>query len=356
MIWILITLAAAVLALMERYWTDFALRALRFKGSLDRTFAEPGEIISWSATVENHSRLPIPFVRLTETFPLEAEIMTDRSSRAEYLNHLITQRSVENRMSLRARRSTIRTVRFKLPRRGAYRFSKFRLAAGDLLGFKESEKSGDWEEIVIIPNCSEQQAAIDALGGFLGDISVRRFILEDPILTLGFRDYTGREPMKSISWIRSAANGTLQVKQYDHTAEHHIVVILNTEDASDEELEECFRLTRSVCEKLEQKKLPYGFCTNGSLHGPMGMIFHMAEGLGNRHLNTILYGMGRGSNTCIHSFRYLTERTLKNRHSNESYIIITPPLSVESAACVKKLEAAVGNSVCVLTAKEEATA
>ena len=75
-----------------------------------------------------------------------------------------------------------------------------------------------------------------------------------------------------------------------------------------------------------------------------------------RHLNTILYGMGRGTNTCIHSFRYLTERTLKNRHSNESYIVITPPLSGESAACVKKLEAAVGNSVCVLTAKEEATA
>lgn len=356
MIWLLVALAVVVLVLFEKYWADFALRSLRFKGSLSRPFAEPGEIITWSATIENHSRLPIPFVRLTESFPPEASIVSDRNSSPVYYSHYITRDLVENRTSLGGRRSAVRNIRFSLPRRGIYRISNYRLAAGDLLGFRESEKTGDWQEVVIIPERSRQQTAIDALGGFLGDISVRRFILEDPILTLGFRDYTGREPMRSISWTRTAMTGNLQVKQFDHTAEHHIVVILNTEGASGETLEECFRLTRSVCEKLEQKKIPYGFRTNGSVSGPMGTLSHMAEGLGSRHLNTILYGLGRGSDTCFYSFRYLTERTLKDRRSQDSYIVITPPLSGTSAACVKKLESAVGSSVCVLTAVTEEVA
>ena len=60
--------------------------------------------------------------------------------------------------------------------------------------------------------------------------------------------------MRAISWTRTAQTGTLQVKQYDYTAERHIVVLLNTEGAEEKQLEECLRLTRSVCEKLEQRK------------------------------------------------------------------------------------------------------
>ena len=47
-------------------------------------------------------------------------------------------------------------------------------------------------------------SSADVLSGFLGDVSVRRFIYEDPVLTTGFREYTGREPMKHISWTQSA--------------------------------------------------------------------------------------------------------------------------------------------------------
>ena len=43
------------------------------------------------------------------------------------------------------------------------------------------------------------------LGGMIGDISVNRFIFEDPMLTIGFSDYTGREPMRDISWTRAPA-------------------------------------------------------------------------------------------------------------------------------------------------------
>lgn len=355
MSWMILALAAILLGVLEYVWAPYALKALQFKGSPDKIMAEPGEIVTWSGTVENVSPLPIPFVRLMEKFPIQAKVAAEKEWIENHCNESVMQWYVEEKMSLKSRQGRTRKVSFSFSRRGLYKIGAWQLSAGDLLGFREVYKVGPWQDIVIIPERSKQKPSLDALGGFLGDISVRRFILEDPILTVGFRDYTGREPMKSISWTRTATAGTLQVRQYDHTAEQHVMILLNVEGASSEELEECFRLMRSVCEELEQKKIPYGFRTNGNLQGPVGKLFWLAEGLGYRHVNTILYGLGQADDTCFYSFRYLTGRTLQHRKSNESYIVVTPPLTEESRGCIKMLENAVGNGVCVLIGNAEVT-
>lgn len=335
-------------ALLEYKWASYALDSLQIHSSCDHLLAEPGQTVTWSATVENYSRLPIPFVRLVQDFPSEARPVADRAWQEAYCRKNLFSWYAEYRMTLRGRRSVTRNVAVSFQERGVYKIGSYQLNAGDLLGFREAKSHGDGQKIVVMPHRSKQNSAVDAVGGFLGDVSVRRFILEDPILTTGFRDYTGREPLRAISWTRTAQTGSLQVKQYDHTAEHHVVVLLNTEGADELQMEECLRLTRSVCEKLEQRKIPYGFRTNANLPGPVGKIHAMVEGLGERHLNTILYGLGCADGTCFHSFRYLTRQTLKKRKSNESYIVITPDDKADARLCIQELSNAVGTRVCVL--------
>lgn len=353
MSWLILAVAAIALAALEHFWAPYALKALRFRGCCSKSLAEPGETVCWSGTVENTSRLPIPFVRLIERFPKAAQVQEPQNWVKAHCHDSMMQWYVEERMSLLPRQGCTKNVRMCFPSRGVYDIGNFQVSAGDLLGFREVSMAGAAQEIVIMPERSRNRVALDAFGGFLGDISVRRFILEDPILTVGFRDYTAREPMKAISWTRTAAAGSLQVRQYDHTAEYRVMVLLNVEGASDAELEEAFRLMRSVSEGLEQKKIPYGFRTNGNLVGPIGKLFWMPEGLGSRHLQTILYGLGKADGTCYDTFRRLTEQTLRQRKSNESYIVITPPLNEHSRPSIQSLEAAVGNSVCVLIAKGE---
>jgi len=344
---VLLVVLAGFLVL-EHYWAGYALRSLQLRSDCDCPLAQPGQTVAWSATVDNYSRLPIPFVRLVQTFPNEAILNAERGWRDAYCRDNILSYYAEYRLTLPGRRSVTRKLELSFRERGIYHVGNYQLSAGDLLGFREVKCHGSGKKIVVMPHRSAQQTAIDAVGGFLGDISVRRFILEDPILTVGFRDYTGREPMRSIAWNRTAQSGTLQVKQYDHTAERHVVVLLNTEGATDEQLEECLRLTRSVCEKLEQQKVPYGFRTNANLPGPVGKIHAMQEGLGQQHLNTILYGLGCADSTCFHSFRYLTRQALRQRKGSESYIVITPDDKGEAHSCIVELSNAVGAPVCVL--------
>ena len=334
--------------ILEYKWASYAISALKVQQKCDRQLAEPGQPVTLSLTVENHSPLPIPFVRMVHDFPIEAHAVADDHWLNLHCRKNLFSWYAEYRMTLRRRRSITRNATVSFAERGVYKVGSYRLSVGDLLGFREEQRHGHGHKVVVMPQHSRQQTAVDAVGGFLGDVSVRRFILEDPILTVGFRDYTGREPMRAISWTRTAQTGNLQVKQYDHTAEHHVVVLLNIQGADAQQLEECLRLTRSVCEKLEQRKIPYGFRTNANLPGPVGKVHTMVEGLGERHLQTILYGLGCADGTCFHSFQYLTRQTLKKRKTNESYIVITPDDQDEARSCILELSNAVGTRVCVL--------
>lgn len=345
---VILMVVIGCLAVLEHKWAGYALKSLDIHTSCDCPLAEPGQPVTWSVTLDNYSCLPIPFVRLVQGFPSEAKPVADKAWWKAYCRENIMSWDAEYRMTLRGRRSVTRNVTVSFEQRGVYPVGSYHLSAGDLLGFREAKCHGNGRNVVVMPHHTRQQTAIDAVGGFLGDISVRRFILEDPILTTGFRDYTGREPMRAISWTRTAQAGNLQVKQYDYTAERHVVVLLNTEGADEQQLEECLRLTRTVCEKLEQRKIPYGFRTNANLPGPVGKIHTMVEGLGEQHLHTILYGLGCADRTCFHSFRYLTRKTLKNRKSSEAYIVITPDDKGDVRNCIQELSSAAGAQVCVL--------
>lgn len=345
---VILVLLALGLAVLEDKWAGYALRSMEVHGSCDHTLAAPGQKVIWSATVDNYSRLPIPFVRLVQEFPDEAKSEESENWWRAFCRRNLFTWSCEYRMTLRSRRSVIRQIALSFDKRGVYHLGSYHLSAGDLLGFREARCHGDGQKVVVMPHHSHQKTALDAVGGFLGDVSVRRFILEDPILTTGFRDYTGREPMRAISWTRTAQSGSLQVKQYDYTAERHVVVLLNTEGADEAQLEECLRLTRSVCEKLEQQKIPYGFRTNANLPGPVGKVRTMVEGLGQRHLNTILYGLACADGTCFDSFRQLTRQSLKQRKGSEAYIIITPNDQGSARSCIQQLSNAMGTPACVL--------
>lgn len=356
MIWVIILLAALMLVVAQRRWAGAALERLRVSGKADKVLVQPGETLQWTASVENIGRIPVLFTRLQLRFPTNTRFVSEKHWILDHCRQTLNHWYVEERLSVMPRRFVAITVGFSLPERGVYTVGDHRLSAGDLLGFREEAFEGLGGEIVVMPHLANSRHVVDAIGGFLGDISVQRFIMEDPILTAGFREYTGMEPMKSISWIRSAAAGSLQVKQYDHTAEHTVTVLLDTQGGTPHQIEACYRLMRTVCQILERRRIAFAMRTNGGLCGPMSKLFYLPEGLGENHLNTLLYALGKADYSCFFSPEYLTQQALKNRKKNESYILITPQLRENVAYCARRLREASGYTVCLLTGQEEVDA
>ena len=96
-------------------------------------------------------------------------------------------------------------------------------------------------------------------------------------MVLGYRDYSGREPLKQISWNQSAKVGRLIVRQNDFTTDRAAVIIVNIDPTSRKLMEHCLSMTSSVCQLLEREKIPYSMMSNGDLRT-------LTEGLGASHL------------------------------------------------------------------------
>ena len=350
-------LLALIAILLQRYSTVHCLDGIKYDLQPEKTIVECGEMFELKTTVTNLKRFPVLFLRLCEAIPRKMYVDTTGTNveRKHRLDYTVTDYDeVSQTVYLMPRQKLSRSLHGSLPARGRYFFRNTTLIAGDLLGLHEStDQVSYFKEVVVLPERANTPELDCALGSYMGDLSVRRFILADPILTMGFRDYTGREPQKDISWPATLRRGELMVKQYDYTAEITATVLLNIVDGSEADVERCYSLARSVCEKLEEKHIGYSFLTNAPCSDAVGRWNFIGDGLGPRHLSVILEGLGRATCTPADNFDMLLAQMEKEQNSTRSFILVTPELSPENAAALHRYEARRGQKVMVICGKAE---
>ena len=321
---IFLFIAAIVL---QRWTVKRALLGIGIDIGCSKTLVEPDESFELITNLTNQSSRFVPFLKVNLMLPHQSKVAFTRMSVKSDIQNLLWHRST-TWMSPRSKLE--RRLLMSLPARGRYLFRGATISGGDFLGLDETSKRFfNFNEVVVLPREIERSEVTGMLGGFVGDMSVRRFIMEDPVLTVGAREYTGREPLKQISWNHSARTGKLMAKQYDYTVEPLVSVLLDINtiktEAEAERLQEiCFSLTRGVCEYFERHHMPYDFISNAATSSAVSGWSYVAEGLGSKHLLTILEGLGRASYLPTESFGATIEKFKKTQLKDRSTIIIMP--------------------------------
>ena len=185
---------------------------------------------------------------------------------------------------------------------------------------------------------------------------MRRFIHEDPVLTAGFREYTGREPMRAISWTQSARGLGMMVKIYDHTAQPSVSVLLNADGQGEDlarDLEICYSLARTVCRTLEERGIQYDFVSNAMELNTFFAVAELGDGLGQRHFEGVLERLGRSGCQASYPGERLLERSAATR-SHRGRILITPGPELDDSPALARLRELTGDNVLVLRAREAA--
>jgi len=336
------------------------LKYIEYEMAPAKKLVDPDEEFEIVSTMENARRRPILFIEIQEKMPNQIRITHERH-RSRRLKSMIDKHAAKLTVTrttyLMSRQHLERRVKAVLPSRGRYSFWGASVWSGDFLGLREKHRSFDCpSEIVVKPAPASGAQELLALGGFLGSVSVRRFIMEDPVLKMGFREYTGSEPQKSIAWKRSASLGRLVVNNHDHTLEPSVTVVLNVdcfdEKTDESRIERCYCLARFVCETLEKQRISYGFITNAATAGALGRWKYIAEGLGISHLSTILEGLGRATHAKAERFAHTIDRAVHMAERGRSHIVITPfetPALKEGAA---RLRGIVGGETLVISPEE----
>jgi hypothetical protein len=351
---LILFLLFAILAafLLQRASLKDQLLYISYDCRPDRPRTEPGQAFTVVTTVTNQRRLPVFYLGLEEHFPTELEVdgegLTIRR-RDDFMR-------LSSSIFLMPRERLTRKVTASLPKRGRYLFRGAHIYAGDFLGLDERYVPFPLtKEIVVYPAASKDRHFYPVIGSLFGEQSARRFLLEDPILSSGFREYTGREPQRYISWAQSLARGRLMVRQFDHTQDMSVSVLLNTDCGGLDRqelplLEDAFSLTRSVCEVLEEKKIRYSFLTNASTAGAAGQWGFLASGLGPRHFYAIMEGLGRATYSYSEPCSALFQRAEKKMEHSHAYIVVTPRPNPGLQPMISRLEAACGCRVYLVTA------
>lgn len=321
-------------------------RRITLRCEVNMNLTEPDEVVTLTYVVQNTSRFPMPFVSFCFHFPEQLQVQENEAWKEAHSVGGAFANMYSFDACLPPHRGLRGKLRFTLKERGLYELGKVYIETGDFLGFHSKVRSFFLpQRIVCTARALPEKPALAPLGGFLGDISVRRFILEDPSLILGYRGYTGTEPMKRISWLQTARTGQLMVKNHDFTVDTDVAVLVDLEHCQKSVAERCLSLVRNVCDLLEDLRIPYAVLSNGDL-------FATEKGSGRRHNFEVQRRVGLSRFVRYRSFASLAAQWNRPGFSQRGCIVIAPSAAPELTQTLTRLESASGTQVCLLIGEE----
>lgn len=300
--------------------------------------------------ISNNKILPVPC--------LKVESKIDRSlqfGRMQDLNVLDNMFHVSIFCLMPFTRIT-RTHTVKCSKRGYYRLTGAFLTARSITG--SVSLTGDLKtdaEVYVFPRLLKFNELNLPSHSWQGDMVVRRWILEDPFVRAGVREYTSSDPMKNINWKATARSGILQVNQYEPTARHNLMIVLNVETSLDqwsvprdpERVEYGISVAATVLDYAFKNALEAGFACNGYLKEKEKEYVHINPAAGIRHETVIMECLARLVVDRSITFHTLLERELERHPGNTDYLFITAVVSDEMENKIRRLRN-MGNSVEIL--------
>ncbi len=278
-------------------------------------------------TIENRSKFNIPYLFVEEAIPDELELL-DRDYMELRKNN--TYNMHQSVLFMKRRQRLKRNIRAVAHKRGMIRFTYAKLKIGDFLGIKELNRRVDFSRsVVVYPIRLEDERLTQVLSDVMGEISVNSFLHEDPILIKGYRDYTGREPLRAISFPMSAKRNQLTVREFDHTREAMVDLIFDVSYKGDfdhyfTQQEALFALVRSICEEFEQRRISYRLITNAyyetmDVHG-VNVI--QSGGTGGSSISKILEVLGMASNASMCETEELLSHAFRSFSQEKSFVYV----------------------------------
>jgi len=325
--WFLLA-AVAVVYLQSRIFQRYALHKVSYERRFQRSSAVKGDVIELIEELSNPKWLPVPWLRVESLLP--AQLVFKR------LDNLSVSSGEHNQnhksfFSLKPYTKITRKHRIVCARRGWYKLNTVTLTGGDLLGISSCMRQIPLEgELLVYPKPA--QVPFDELPyhSWQGEQIVNRWIVRDPFLTAGVREYQPGDTFKGVNWKATARTGRLQVHQHDYTADRRLMIYVNVDldeqmwrTVTDEELiERGIEWAAGAAEAVIGQGMDVGFGANMPLKGERDSV--IAEPRGGREGLTALYElMAKLAIERTEQFHLLLEREALSSYSERDVLIIS---------------------------------
>lgn len=361
MIWILrlVSVFVILIVIQAIFFRKIGLKSVSCRRWFSTRFAFEGDEILMCEEISNEKPVPVPLLVIESCLDRNIELSSAVELDANESNY---HRSL---FSLMPFSRIVRRHKVRLSKRGYYNLKSVAVSAYDLLGLSKQTVDEVITDatVTVYPSLLDIREISFPCHSFLGDAIVRRWILDDPFLNAGVREYSTSDPMKSINWKASARTGILQVNKHDYSANTRLLVLFNV-DSSERQwdrpvdiglLEYALSACATVVKTAIDNSMDVAFMSNGYSTLEKGVISEVPTGSGEQHLYAILEALALLTFNHVYSFNYFLSRLCKTGIHDTDILIISLYADSEMMEHVELLRLA-SNSVELMIVGEEASA
>ena len=209
-------------------WERYCLVGLGYRRSLGQVRAMFGEEVSLTLEIVNDKPLPLAWLEIEDTVPGVGLTLAPAHVGP---SHIPGRRLLGILLSVRWYERVRRHYRVTCRARGFHAFGPATLRTGDVFGLATQEIEIPGEDYLLVyPKIVPlERLGLPARNPF-GDVPLRRqWLFEDPMRTVGVRDYRPGDSPRRLHWKATArAPGqALQVKLFEPTTTHRLHILLN---------------------------------------------------------------------------------------------------------------------------------
>lgn len=219
---VLIVIIIAVFFLQDILFHRLAPRKLSYVCEFEHKEAVEGDTVRFVETIQNNKPIPVLWMMI--------DIHASRYLDFGGAWSVLTQegRRVTSLFTLRGMQKVTRKWDMTCTKRGVYTINNVTLVWGALFGGKNGSKAlASGTSIIVYPRAVDLDSLFTPVNLTQGEVSVSRFIVDDPFVFTGVREYSTNDPMNRVHWGATARAGTLMVRQNDYTSEVSVVIALN---------------------------------------------------------------------------------------------------------------------------------
>jgi uncharacterized protein (DUF58 family) len=295
----LILVAFVAVFIQGRIFGVYGLRKVSYTRHFSERSCYEGDEVQLVERIANVKLLPLPWLRLESL--MDASLRFPRQDNFDIQEGKLMQNQ-KSFFSLMPYTSVTRKHRIVCAKRGCYDLNSVSLTCGDIFGMGSISKTLKLNvRLLVYPQLVPMDDIPLPSHSWQGDITVRRWILDDPFIIQGAREYRYGDPLNAVNWKATARSGQLQVHQRDFTSDHRLMIYLNFEvsetmwsQVSDPELvEQGLRYAASLASDSIRRGIPTGFgCNSGTVDAPKEAV-RVEPGTGGQHLELLLDTMAK---------------------------------------------------------------
>lgn len=314
-------------------WGKLTLKHIDINRSFSVENCYVGDTLNLKVVLSHYGRLPINFISLDMAMPdgvhFGKPVMLPR---IRAIAHLGAKRNWEQNYDV------------TFDKRGYYLFANVNYQITDYFGtFQHQGILLDKLEMHVYPPLRSLSDLIEDTRLFSGIQEQRRWMLEDPLLTVGSRDYSSTDPLKYVHWSATAKTGKLQTKKFAYTTESSVMMVLSVQ-LTDQywngwngtQLEWMVETVASICHGYEAGGHRYGLATNCPMTEGSGGVLTLPSS-GRKHYHQIFKTLSKVNGYASCGLEVLLDHVCKRVGVQTRLVIVAVFLTPEQLAWIKKL-------------------